>query len=214
MLLGQCEPTESTFLQTFFKEFPGRSKGSLLSGSLGILQDKKTVTMAATMCQPNATTMVQRRQKDGSSMMVPCPESVVMYNQYMGGVDRGNQLRGYYHVRLKCVKNYKYIFWFLFEAAVTNAYILTHYTVATDTIRSQQTFKAFWLRLATQLIGNYVQDPSLSWPSSFTTCERLCSRGCSSRTLAKVWDKQAVRLLPASTSTTAKVRERLALPRL
>ena len=52
----------------------------------------------------------------------------------MGGVDRGDQLRGYYHVRLKCVKNYKYIFWFLFEVAVTNAYILTHYTVATDII--------------------------------------------------------------------------------
>ena len=133
-------------------EFAFRQSGNLL---VTAWQDKKTVTIAATMFQPNATTMVQRRRKDGSSMMVPCPESVVMYNQYMGGVDRGDQLRDYYHVRLKCVKNYKYIFWFLFEVAVTNAYILTHYTVATGTIRSQQTFKAFRLRLATQLIGNY-----------------------------------------------------------
>ena len=133
-------------------EFAFRQSGNLL---VTAWQDKKTVTIAATMFQPNATTMVQRRRKDGSSMMVPCPESVVMYNQYMGGVDRGDQLRDYYHVRLKCVKNYKYIFWFLFEVAVTNAYILTHYTVATGTIKSQQTFKAFRLRLATQLIGNY-----------------------------------------------------------
>ena len=140
---GHCH---QMYVDNFFTSFP------LFATAW---QDKKTVTMAAMMCQPNATTMVQRRQKDGSSMMVPCPESVVMYNQYMGGVDRGDQLRGYYHVRLKCVKNYKYIFWFLFEVAVTNAYILTHYTVATDTIRSQQTFKAFWLKLATQLIGNY-----------------------------------------------------------
>ena len=139
MLLGPCEPTESIFhsdrlqgvSRTKRGEFAFRQSGNLV---VTTWQDKKTVIMAATMCQPNATTMVQRRQKDGSSMMVPCPESVVMYNQYMGGVDRGDQLRGYYHVRLKCVENYKYIFWFLFEVAVTNAYILTHYTVATDII--------------------------------------------------------------------------------
>ena len=35
---------------------------------------------------------------------------VALYNQYMGGVDVGDQLQGYYHVCLKCTKNYKYIF--------------------------------------------------------------------------------------------------------
>lgn len=47
----------------------------------------------------------------------------------MGGVDHNDQLRGYYHVRLKCRKCYKYIFWFLFDVAITNSYILCkHYT--------------------------------------------------------------------------------------
>ena len=27
---------------------------------------------------------------------VPCPESIISYNRFMGGVDRGDQLRGYY----------------------------------------------------------------------------------------------------------------------
>ena len=51
-----------------------------------------------------------------------CPEAIYKYNRYMGGVDKGDQLRKYYHVRLKCQKNYKYIFWFAFDTTITNAY--------------------------------------------------------------------------------------------
>ena len=41
------------------------------------------------------------------------PQSLSLLNKHMGGVDQNDQLRGYYHVRLKCRKYYKYIFWFL-----------------------------------------------------------------------------------------------------
>ena len=54
---------------------------------------------------------------------VNCPQSISLYNEHMGGVDQNDQLRGYYHVRLKCRKYYKYIFWFLFDVAVINSYI-------------------------------------------------------------------------------------------
>jgi len=47
----------------------------------------------------------------------------------MGGFDHKYQLRGYYHVHLRCRKYYEYIFWFLFDVAVISSYILTkHYT--------------------------------------------------------------------------------------
>ena len=49
----------------------------------------------------------------------------------MGGVDRGDQLRQYYHVRVKSCKSYKYIFWFLFEVCILNSYILSRYTQCT-----------------------------------------------------------------------------------
>ena len=42
-------------------------------------------------------------------------------NKYMGGVDKNDQLREYYHVRLKSRKYYKYLFWMLFDVAITNA---------------------------------------------------------------------------------------------
>ena len=60
---------------------------------------------------------------------MPCPEAIISYNKFMGGVDRGNQLRGYYSCRMKSRKFYKYFFYFLLDVAITNAFVLyKHYT--------------------------------------------------------------------------------------
>ena len=97
------------------------------------------------------STQVQRRQKDGTSVSVSCPLSIQLYNKYMGGVDRNDQLRGYYSVRLKGRKYYKYMWWFIFDVAVTNCYILTrHHTNSTT-----KTVKDFKTNLAKELIGEF-----------------------------------------------------------
>ena len=44
-------------------------------------------------CQPMETGSVLRRQKDGSRIEVTCPTAIISYNQHMGGVDRGDQVR-------------------------------------------------------------------------------------------------------------------------
>ena len=67
----------------------------------------------------------------------------------MGGVDQNDQLRGYYNVRLKCRKYYKYIFWFLFDLAITNSYILTK----RHTDLNFSTLKSFRTTLARELRG-------------------------------------------------------------
>ena len=73
---------------------------------------------------------------------------------YMGDVDEADQLRGYYHVRLKCTKNYEYVFWFMFDVATTNSFILySHFSVTTGT---PMTLKQFRVKLAEQLIGTYM----------------------------------------------------------
>ena len=110
------------------------------------------VNVVSTLASPTDITSVSRRQKDGTRIAVECPLCVALYNQYMGGVDVGDQLRGYYHVRLKCTKNYKYIFWFLFNVSATNAYILYSFDVRTGT---PTTLKQFRMKLAEQLIGTY-----------------------------------------------------------
>ena len=70
----------------------------------------------------------------------------------MGGVDLGDQLRGSYHVRLKNRKDYKYIFCFLFDVAITNSYIVRLYDVTT----AAMDHKSFRMMLAKQLIGDYM----------------------------------------------------------
>ena len=95
-------------------------------------KDNKVVNVS-TLASPTDITSVNRRQKDGTRVAVECPMCVALYNQYMGGVDVGDQIRGYYHVRLKCTKNYKYIFWFLVDVSTTNAFILYSFDVQTGT---------------------------------------------------------------------------------
>ena len=97
--------------------------------TVSVWQDNKPVTVVATNSDPTVEEQVSRKQRDGSSIAVSCPQSIVLYNTNMGGVDNNNQLRWYYHVRLKCRKFYKHIFWFLFDVAIVNSFILCkHFT--------------------------------------------------------------------------------------
>ena len=108
-----------------------------------------------TNCQPSAAGTVLRRQLDATRMNVPCPEAVIQYNKHMGGVDRGDQCRGYYNCRMKSRKFYKYIFFFLLDVAITNAYILHKCYSPSTTTRVFKTIKDFRLELAKELIGDY-----------------------------------------------------------
>lgn len=56
-------------------------------------KDKKVVFYLSTNCNPSETINVQRKQKDGTIKDVPSPIIGQMYNKYMFGVDRADQLR-------------------------------------------------------------------------------------------------------------------------
>ena len=87
--------------------------------TVSLWQDNKTVVVIASDSDPTVMDSVSHRHKDGSYHIYPCPPAIAEYNKKMGGVDNNDQLWGYYHVRLKCRKNYKYIFWFMFDLVVT-----------------------------------------------------------------------------------------------
>ena len=126
-----------------------------------------------------STTTVKRQNKEGHVENVTCPFSIQLYNSYMGGVDRADQLCGYYRVRMKSHKFYRfvllnllvfhslyfffflslhsrYIFWFLVDCCTANAFtLLKYFQPSTGSMIRQQVFKAFRLELAQGLIGNY-----------------------------------------------------------
>ena len=114
--------------------------------------DWKVATIMSTNCQPDDSGSILHRMQDGSRIPVPCPQSIILYNTYMGGVDKGDQLWGYNHCRTKSKKFYKHIFYFLLDVAITNAFILMKHHTAKG---SKMTIKDFRLELASQLIGEY-----------------------------------------------------------
>lgn len=114
-------------------------------------KDRKVVTVLSTNTQPTDNGAVLRKQQDGTRISVPCPQAIISYNEFMGGVDRGDQLRGYYGCRMKSRKFYKYIFYFLLDVTITNAFILYNYT----TCPKYKTIKDFRVQLAKELIGDY-----------------------------------------------------------
>ena len=153
---GTARPDRRGFPETL-KHVSFAERGEHLSCQRGNLvatvwQDKKPVKVLSTMSNPCTKESVERRQKDGSKITVPCPSAVVQYNRYMGGVDKGDQMRHYYCIRMKSVKNYKYIFWFLVDVAITNGHILSRFVPVSTSLQS---LKAFRLKLAEQLIGRY-----------------------------------------------------------
>ena len=146
----------STFINKYYRttnlnrgESKTMRRGKVTASSW---KDNKVVTVMSTTSQPSATGTVLRRQKDGTRISVPCPEAITTYNQNMGGVDRGDQLRGYYNCKVKSRKFYKYIFYFLLDVSITNAFILYKYFHSSPTFNS---IKKFRLQLARELIGEY-----------------------------------------------------------
>ena len=137
-----------------------RQEGNLL---LSLWQDNKPVSILSTNCQPEES-IVQRRQRDGTKKNYRCPTNVLEYNKYMGGVDHSDQLRQYYSFRLKSHKFYKYIFWFVCDVAITNAYILSRYIPTTED--KGKTYLEFRVNLAKQLIGEYMGRKFPGRPSS------------------------------------------------
>ena len=73
------------------------------------------------------------------------------YNSKMGGVDRNDQLRGYYNIEIKSRKYYKYLFYAALDIAITNAFAKSKFFPSLK----KKNLKEFRVQLANELIGNY-----------------------------------------------------------
>ncbi|KAF8778424.1 PiggyBac transposable element-derived protein like [Argiope bruennichi] len=74
-------------------------------------------------------------RKGAEKLSVQCPVVFVQYNRHMGGVDLADQCRKYFSVVRKSSKWWWYIFSFLLDTAVNNAFILMKATNSPPTKR-------------------------------------------------------------------------------
>ena len=132
-----------------------RSNGPLLAT---VWIDKRTIYSVSTFHPAESAGTVKRRKLDGSQENVSCPPLLVDYQQYMRGVDRGDQLSGYYNIGRKSKKWWKRVFSYLVECCILNSYVLdSHVHTASHQIKGtgKRDYLAFRLELARQLVGSY-----------------------------------------------------------
>ena len=147
-------------------------KGNLVATAW---KDKKVVTYSSTNCDPTESRVVQRRKKDGTLQNVSAPIVSDLYNKFMFGVDLADQKRMQYSTCRKSKKWYKYLFWFCFDLAVTNALICmqesqNHQKRSKNNKVIKMTQLEFRTGLAQQLIGQFRGTRKRKAPATVGNC--------------------------------------------
>ena len=125
-----------------------RSSGPLLAT---VWLDKRIIHMLSTMhvaYPSSAPATVRRRAGDGTQEDVMCPPCLPDYQAYMRGVDRGDQLVGYYNLGRRSKKWWKRVLYYIVEVAALNAYVLDKHA---HTDRDSRDYLAFRIALAEEL---------------------------------------------------------------
>lgn len=128
-----------------------RQKGNLTAS---VWQDKKPVAFLSTLSDPMQQVDVTRRA-GRASLELTQPHSASIYNKKMNGVDRHDQLRTCYELAREGKKSWKYIFWFVMNCSLVNAFILFELFQQRPNQKKRFTHFDFRCELAHQLIGGF-----------------------------------------------------------
>lgn len=90
-----------------------------------IWQDTKEVLFMTNAFHPmDNVTSLSRKGRDGSKTNVVCPAVVKEYTKRMGGVDQFDHIKGTYSVGRRSKRWWLRIFYFIFDACITNSFLL------------------------------------------------------------------------------------------
>ena len=129
-----------------------------------VWMDKKAIYTLSTADNPaNIQTTVPRKSRGGVVRQIPAPSIIHEYNQNMNGVDVADQLRTEYSTYRTAKKWWCYLFWFLFDLAITNGFILmresqNHQRRTKNNRQKARTMVEFRMSLAKLLIGDFTDN--------------------------------------------------------
>ena len=86
--------------------------------------DKRDVAFLSTNVSPDEPSRPVPHIHNRQNVNIEKPRVSDVYTAHMGGVDRADQLRSFYCSGWQSKKWYKYLFWFLFNVSVCNAFVL------------------------------------------------------------------------------------------
>jgi hypothetical protein len=99
---------------------------------------------------------VKRKTGNGNEEgEIPCPQAIINYTKYMGGVDISDQKRKYYGVGRSSKKWWKFIFYFVINVCVVNSFILYDLNNCPSLTAHRNRQLTFRCNLVQQLIRNY-----------------------------------------------------------
>ncbi len=126
-----------------------------------IWKDRRMINFLSTMHKAEGSTTVPRTVVlDGQVTRedVSCPPLLPDYQTYMRGVDRGDQLIGYYSVARRSKKWWKRVFSYVVEVAALNGYIIYKSGLSSSESRRYNYLK-YCVSLAEELIGSFSSRP-------------------------------------------------------
>ena len=118
--------------------------------------DKRLVSMISTCYKGSEVVEVHRR--DNREEPIRKPLVIEKYNQFMGGVDKCDQLNQYYSFVRRSVKWYKKVFFWLLEICVVNSYLLYKLSRNPPMPRKKLTLLAFRKELVQNLVSIQTYD--------------------------------------------------------
>ena len=166
-------------------------KGEVLSvsaeGPLLALKwmDKRPVTMLSTVHDASQVTKRRRsRLAPGGVEEIQKPLMVDQYNQFMGGVDRSDQLMAYYGFPHRTIKWWRRAFFHLLDLTVVQAHTLHRISPHAGPTLSHEQFR---VQLAQQLIVSTADTSLSAGPSPLCqpAVERLAGRHFPARTASR-----------------------------
>ncbi|CAH1963434.1 unnamed protein product [Acanthoscelides obtectus] len=106
------------------------------------------------MHNPSKQRSVLRTNKRGERESVNCPESIVDYNTFMGGVDKFVQLMSSYSIAQKSRRWWLKLFDYFIDTAIVNSYVM-YKDSAKKQRRRYLSHLEFRSQLINEMIGNF-----------------------------------------------------------
>lgn len=134
-----------------FKKGDIDSYGSNTGVAVWKWKDNRCIHLASNFHDPNETTFVNRRDKQGTISQVACPTVLKEYNTYMNSVDKFDQIKSVYEINRKSKKWWHRVFFYFIDACITNAFII--YKILGNTDKPAKTMKNFRRDIVRELVA-------------------------------------------------------------
>ncbi|KAL8576039.1 hypothetical protein ACOMHN_052057 [Nucella lapillus] len=129
-------------------------------------EKKRKVCVLSTANNIDNTEITRPGKRGQPAQTYPKPVAIQQYTDHFNAVDKNDQMRSYYGIANKARKFWKYIFWFIVDVSMINAFVL--YKEARGGPRPKpMTHLEFHLEVARELVRNYTsRKRQASFPAS------------------------------------------------